>query len=113
VFYCFSFNIRIATRVSIAKKTINITKKLIFSTGAVTETLLKIGRTKKKQVIIFTVVTIKKDMPSKSKLRERTWNKTSISAIENIPKKRYKLRREYEKSSVLISMPAKINSWKK
>lgn len=46
-------------------------KKLIFSIAAVDEILFKIGRTKRKQAIIFTVVTIKKDIPTKSKFRER------------------------------------------
>lgn len=72
VFYCFSFNISIVTMVSIAKKTINIIKKLVFSIAAVTEMLFKIGRKNKAQTINFTVVAIKKDMPTKSKLRFRT-----------------------------------------
>ncbi|BDB54238.1 hypothetical protein GENT5_05430 [Flavobacterium ammoniigenes] len=58
---------RIVTRVSIAKKTINSIKKLIFSIPEVDDMLFKIGRTNTKQVIIFTVVTIKKDIPTKSK----------------------------------------------
>jgi hypothetical protein len=58
--------------VSIAKKTINIIKKLVFSIAAVTEMLFKIGRKNKAQTINLTVVAIKKDMPTKSKLRFRT-----------------------------------------
>lgn len=106
-FYCFSFNISIVTVVSIAKKTINITKKLVFSIDAVTEILFKIGRTNRTQVIIFTLVTIKKDIPTKSKLRERTWNTVNKRSIEKIPKKRYKLKREYAKASTTIAIDLK------
>ena len=94
VFYCFSFNISIVTRVSIAKKTINIIKKLVFSIAAVTEMLFKIGRKNKEQIIIFTLVAIKKDIPAESKLRLRTWNTVNTTPIERIPNKRYKLTRE-------------------
>lgn len=62
--------------------------------GALTATLFKIGRAKRKQINIFKVVTIKNDMPNKSKLRERIWNKATKRILENIPKKRYKLKRE-------------------
>ena len=109
MFYCFSFNIRIVTTVSIAKNTINITKKLVFSIDALTAVLFKIGRTKRKQINIFIVVTIKNDMPNKSKLRERTRNIITIKTIENTPKKRYKLTSEYEKESWAIPVESKTN----
>jgi len=109
VFYCFSFNIRIVTTVSIAKNTINITKKLVFSIDALTVVLFNIGRTKRKQINIFKVVTIKKDMPNKSKFRERTRNTIAIKTVENTPKKRYKLTREYEKESWAIPVESKTN----
>lgn len=107
MFYCFSFNIRIVTTVSIAKNTINITKKLVFSIDAVSEMLFKIGRTNRKQVIIFTLVTIKKDIPTKSKLRERTWNTVNSRIIEKMPKKRYKLKRECENAPTVIPIDSK------
>ena len=107
MFYCFSFNISIVILVSIAKKTINITKKLVFSIDAVSEMLFKIGRTNRKQVIIFTLVTIKKDIPTKSKLRERTWNTVNSRIIEKMPKKRYKLKREYENAPSVIPIDSK------
>ena len=94
VFYCFSFNINIVTLVSIAKKTINSTKKFVFSKAAVTEMLFKIGRRNKEQIIIFTVVTIKKDMPTKSKLRLRTRNTVTNTPMKKTPNKKYKLTRE-------------------
>lgn len=80
--------------VSIAKKTINIIKKLVFSIAAVTEMLFKIGRKNKAQTINFTVVAIKKDMPTKSKLRFRTWKTVTSTPMEKRPNKRYKLTRE-------------------
>jgi hypothetical protein len=71
--------------------------------------LFKIGRTKRKQINIFKVVTIKNDMPNKSKLRERTRNTIAIKTIENTPKKRYKLTSEYEKESWAIPVESKTN----
>lgn len=109
MFYCFSFNIRIVTTVSIAKNTINITKKLVFSIDALMAVLFKIGRAKRKQVNIFRVVTIKNDMPNKSKLRERTRSTIAIKTIENTPKKRYKLTSEYEKEPWAIPVESKTN----
>jgi len=94
VFCRFSFNISIVTTVSIAKKTINSTKKLVFSIADVTETLFKIGRKNNEQTIIFTVVAIKKDMPTESKLRFRTWNTVANIPMEKTPNKKYKLKRE-------------------
>lgn len=102
VFYCFSFNISIVTPVSIAKNTINITKKLVFSIAAVAEILFKIGRKNKEQIIIFTLVAIKKDMPTESKLRLRTWNTVNTTPIERIPNKRYKVKREHVKALRVI-----------
>lgn len=109
VIYCFSFNITIVTMVSIAKKTINITKKLIFSIGAVIEILFKTGRTKIKQTNIFMLVTIKKDRPVKSKLRALTSKTVNKIPIEKRPKKRYKLSSEYENVADLISINSKTN----
>jgi hypothetical protein len=54
-------------------------------------------------------VTIKNDMPNKSKLRERTRNTIAIKTIENTPKKRYKLTSEYEKESWAIPVESKTN----
>lgn len=93
--------------VSIDKKTINIPKKLIFSIGAVLEMLFKMGRTKTKHATIFRVVIIKKDMPTKSKLRALTRKTVRKIATEKSPKKRYKLRSEYEKASCLIPIHSK------
>ncbi len=94
VFSRFSFNISIVTTVSIAKKAINSTKKLIFSIDAEAETLFKIGPKNKEQTINFTVVAIKKDMPTESKLRFRTWNTVTNTPMEKTPNKTYKLTRE-------------------
>jgi lipopolysaccharide export LptBFGC system permease protein LptF len=107
VFYCFSFNILIVTTVSNAKNTINSIKKLVFSITEVEEMLFKIGRTNMKQVIIFTVVTIKKVIPTKSKLRARIWNTDNNRSKEKIPKNRYKLKSEYEKKSWAIPINSK------